>query len=360
MRDRATTIDEAGRFIGDDGDAFVPEGIGCYALLDLAGRGRMDAVRDVFAQANALHRPLVRMNAYLEGGTHPGRVRNDDGSYNEAGLIALDHVLASAKQAKVRLIVTLANNWQNYGGAHAVSRMVDPALDKDAFWSDARVVDLQCKHLIQLASRTNTVNDVRYAQDHTIFAWELCNEARQDGWFVRAKTLVAWSRRMREALHHASVCQPIAWGGSGHRGKYGEDLEAIIEGGGVDIATLHLYPYHTDPGLWRVKRAEERVKRAIEVGAEVIEDRARLCRRLKVPLLVEELGWKLPTGTPDAERAAVMQGLLRVAEEQQVGTLPWMIGEPGREDYDGLLVSRETYPQTWKVWTRASRTMADW
>ena len=98
----------------------MPQGIGCYALLDLAGRGRMEAVRQVLAQARELGRPLLRINAYLEGGVHPGRLRSDDGTPHEPGFVALDQVVAEARTADVRLILTLANNWTNYGGAEAV------------------------------------------------------------------------------------------------------------------------------------------------------------------------------------------------------------------------------------------------
>lgn len=342
-------IDRSGRFINAGGEPYVPQGIGCYALLDLAGRGRIDAVRDVLRQANALNRPLLRINAYMDGGTHPGRLRNDDGSHNDEGLEALDRVLHEAKVAGVQLILTLANNWSNYGGAAAVARMVDAGLGKDDFWTDERVIAFQCGQLKYLASRKNTLGALRYRDDPTIFAWELCNEARLDGWFARPRTLVRWARHMSDALRSEEVTQPIAWGGSGHRGRYGEDLEAIIEDGAVDIATLHLYPYHIEPKLWRIESAERRIARAIEVGAAVLDDRARLCSRRKIPLLVEELGWKLPTPTPDAERASVMEGLLSAARRHGVGTLPWMIGEPERPDYDGLLVHASTHPQTWDV-----------
>lgn len=324
------------------------QGICCYPLLDHAGYQRIDAIRQIFAQARELGRPLVRTNAYLEGGEHPGRLRNDDGSRHEPGFTALDQLLREAREADVRLILTLANNWSDYGGAEAVVRMCGRE-KREAFWSNDEIVEFQASHLRTLASRINTVSGVSYADDPAVFAWELCNEPRQKGWFTRAETLVRWASVMCKALREGGAAQPIAWGGSGYRGKYGEDLEALLADGQIDIATLHLYPYHTEPKLWKIESRSERIERAIAVGAEVISDRAQLCRRYEKPLLVEELGWKMPNQTEDAERAAVMKGLLDEAQRQGVGTLPWMIGESGRPDYDGLLISKSTQALTWGV-----------
>ena len=345
----AHTAIDGGAFIAASGKGYVPQGMGCYALLDLAGRGRLDAVKEVFTQACELGRPLLRINAYLDGGQHPGRLRNDDGSPHEPGFVALDRVVDGARRAGVRLILTLANNWANYGGAEAVVRMTGQGEDKDAFWSNPVVIDFQREHIATLAGRMNHLSGIQYREDPTIFAWELCNEARQSGWFARSKTLVTWASAMCGALRDAEIEQPIAWGGSGHRGKHGEDLEALLEDGQIDIATLHLYPYHTETKLWRIQDRDERIERAISVGAKVIADRAKLCRAYETPLLVEELGWKLPDKTDDSERAAVMRGLLGEAARQKVGTLPWMIGEHGREDYDGLLLSKASHPLTWEV-----------
>jgi hypothetical protein len=67
-----------GRFVLD-GRALVPHGINSYPLLQHAGEARWDAIDDVFEQARALGRPLVRTNAFMDGGSHPARLGNDDG-----------------------------------------------------------------------------------------------------------------------------------------------------------------------------------------------------------------------------------------------------------------------------------------
>jgi mannan endo-1,4-beta-mannosidase len=326
------------------GKAIVPHGINSYPLLQHAGEERWDAVRDVFAQARALGRPLVRTNAFMDGGENPARLRDADGSLREEGLVALDGLLAEAANARVRLLLVLENNWDDYGGAPAVVRAVAPSeqLPKDAFWSDARALASQHTLIRAIVDRTNSITGMRYAQDPAIFAWELVNEARcTDTEYCDDRTLVRWARDMADAVRAAGAEQPVAWGGAGHRGRYGEDLAAIAKDGAVDILTVHIYPELRAPWIARLDAAA-RVDSAVLFGAEVLYDRIALARRHSMPLLVEELGYRPPEALShadrDSERALVLRRLLSIAHAHGVATLPWMIGEENRPDYDGYLI----------------------
>lgn len=349
---------------GASGDPFVPRGLGSYPLLDHAGRGRVLQIRDIFAQAHALGRPLLRTNAFFEGGTSPARLRNADGTLHEPGLRALDQVLALAREHGVSLILPVANNWEDYGGARAVVRMVakasDPTapVDKDRFFDDPRCLRAQHAFIVALLTRENHITGERYGEDPTVFAWELCNEARLGrsprsrlrqlsqplrGRAVRhpGRTLAAWAVAMRRAFDAGGAQQLVGWGGSGHRGDHGEDMEAVLATGAVDFATLHLYPFATHPALLRVEPWSARASAAVDVARALLGDRAALARRYGVPLLMEEFGWKTGAHTLPDERLQVMRGMLHAAREHGVGTLPWMVAERGRPDYDGLLIRPE-------------------
>lgn len=330
---------------------FVPRGVGSYPLLDHVARGRLRHVHDIFEQALSLRRPLIRTQACFEGGDSPGRLRSDDGSFHEPGFRALDQVLALAAERGISLVLPVANNWHDYGGAPAVVRMFAPERgDKDAFFDDPRCLEAQAALIRHLVSRVNTVNGVRYGDDPTVFAWELCNEARLErgGLFGRlrskrhpGRTLATWAVAMRSAFDQAGARQRVGWGGSGYRGDHGEDMDAVLATGAVDFATLHLYPFATFPKLLRVEPWYARAEEAVAVGAELLRDRSALAREHGVPLLVEELGWKTGAHTLQEERVQVMRGWLRAANALGVGMLPWMIGERGRADYDGLLIRPE-------------------
>jgi mannan endo-1,4-beta-mannosidase len=242
------------------------------------------------------------------------------------------------------LLLVLTNQWADSGGAPWVMAMVAPGegLRSDAFYRDPRAIAAQQAFVRELATRTNHVTGRAYRDDPTIFVWELANEARSSELRRgRRDPLVTWARAMVDPLRAAGVRQPIAWGGSGHRGKRGEDLDAIADDGAVDVLTVHLYPgLHT---VWSAALPNAlRSVAARTLGASIIHDRAALARRYGMPLLIEELNHPMPGRVQgrarDRERAEVLRALLAVADEHGLATFPWMIGERGREDYDGHLV----------------------
>ena len=320
------------------GAAWLPRGVNSYPLLQHAGHGALAAVHDILDQAVALGRPLIRTPAFLDAGHNPARIRDDAGRIREAGLLALDRVIAAAAERGVRLILVLTNNWPDFGGAPALLRMIGPRerLPKDAFWSDPRALAAQLAYQRALVSRVNHVNGVRYADDPTILAWELANEARLSRPFWRRKDpriLARWARTMADGLRGAGVQQLIAWGGSGHLGRYGEDLRVIAAEGGVDLLTLHMYG-PASPKSGAAQRWGERTLLA----------RGAVARAAELPLLLEEASWAPASSDPvrrDAERARVLGAWLEIAHGLGVGSLPWMIGERGRPDHDGHLIRPE-------------------
>ena len=331
-------IGKAGQLLLD-GEPFVPHGVNSYPLLQHVGDGRLAAVEDILAQAVALGRPLIRTPAFLDGGAHPARIRGEGGTLREQGLVALDRVLFAAAEQGVRLILILTNNWADFGGAPAVLELLAPGegLPKNAFWSDPRAIEAQLAYQQALATRINSLNGRVYGEDPTIFAWELVNEARCERSVTpdlcSDSTLVDWAKRMSDGLRAAGVQQLIAWGGAGYLGEYGEDLRAIGAGGGVDLLTLHLYASRV------TATGDERAEAAIEAGQATLRERALAARALGMPLLLEEVNWKpAPERDREAERASVMSAWLALALELGVGTLPWMIGEQGRSDYDDYLI----------------------
>ena len=198
-------------------------------------------------------------------------------------------------------------------------------------------------------ARVNSLTGVGYGDAPAVFAWELCSEARLEGrWPARllskrhpGRTLATWALAMRSAFDAAGTRQRVGWGGSGYLGDKGEDMQAVLESTAVDFATLHLYPFTSHPALLRIEPWSERATQAVEVGTQLLRDRSALARAHGVPLLVEEFGWKTGAHTLADERVQIMRGWLRAANALGVGMLPWMIGERGRQDHDGLLVRPE-------------------
>jgi len=323
----------------------VPCGIGSYPLLEHAGVNRDALVDEIFAQALSLGRGLIRTNAFFDedGQQHSARTRDGQGVMLESGLQSLDRLLAKAAEQNVRLILLLTNNWKDYGGAPAVVRFVAPQenLSKDAFWSDPRAIEAQHRFIQALITRVNTVNGRLYAEDPTVWAWELANEARcDDPQLCEQDTLRKWAVTMASAVRSAGASQPIAWGGQGFLGEHGEDLEGIARDGAVDILTLHHYSNGGN------------VEAAISGGYSAIAQRAEIAQHYGRALLVEEMGLHAQPGFDvDGARARVLSAWVAYAHQRCAGTLPWMIAERDRKDYDGYLIRPYQDAKTAKVLT---------
>ncbi len=345
-------VDDGGQFVDPAGEPFVPRGVNSYPLLDHAGRGEIDDVHAIYERAIAVGRPFIRTPAFLDGGTHPGRIRDADLSLREEGLAALDLVVALAREHGVRLLLYLTNHWGNYGGGHAVIEAIDPSLPIDAVYSDPRAIAAQREYATAIVSRVNTITGVGYADDETIFAWEIVNEPRcEDPRFCDGETLVRYARAISEAVREAGARQPIAWGGSGYAGEHGEDFEALAADGAVDILTLHIYPGLAGAvSLGPAAEGDQAVTAAVRRGADVNRHRAAIARAYGRALFVEEAGWRpILDDAADQERALVLGAWSRVARQEGLGLWPWMIAEPGRPNYDGFLIDPDAEPATARV-----------
>jgi mannan endo-1,4-beta-mannosidase len=101
------------------------------------------------------------------------------GEYNEETFARLDYIVDSARRHGIRVILTMANYWPDYGGIGAYARWLGLP-NKLLFFTDERARDLYEKYVAHLVNRVNTVNGTAYENDPTIFAWELMNEPRMD------------------------------------------------------------------------------------------------------------------------------------------------------------------------------------
>ncbi|KAH9540349.1 hypothetical protein CY35_14G000400 [Sphagnum magellanicum] len=102
------------------------------------------------------------------------------GNYDGNVIQALDQVIAVAQQNGVRLLLSLVNNWEDYGGkaqyvvwARKAGQDVSSA---DDFFTNPTCCLYYKDHVMAVLTRVNTFTQVQYCNDPTIFAWELMNE----------------------------------------------------------------------------------------------------------------------------------------------------------------------------------------
>ncbi|KAJ7648875.1 glycoside hydrolase superfamily, partial [Mycena rosella] len=169
------------------------------------------------------------------------------------GLENFDNVVAAAKANGIRLIVTLTNNWSDYGGSDVyVTQILGAGQPHDFFYSNAKVV----------AAYKNYVETFvkRYVNEPTILAWELMNEPRCAGSSSSASanctpaTITSWATEMSAFIKSIDSNHLVSVGDEGffnlpgnanflYAGGMGVDNVALTAIDTIDFGTFHMYPF---------------------------------------------------------------------------------------------------------------------
>lgn len=100
------------------------------------------------------------------------------GVYNEAIFEGLDYVVDEARKRGIRVLLAFTSMWTNVGGVPQYVDWAGNGDDTTTFFTDDSVKDLFKDYIRTVLTRVNTVNGRTYAEDPTIFAWNLINEPR--------------------------------------------------------------------------------------------------------------------------------------------------------------------------------------
>jgi hypothetical protein len=262
-----------------------------------------------------------------------GKPAYNDGSN---GLEILDKVLAKAKNKGIKVILTLTNNWANFGGSDQYN--IWYGLNKhDYFFTNAQTKKAFKDYIQHLVNRVNSVTGVAYKDDPTIFCWELINEpfSFTDSYPWRsvqmpssntltAANLTAWISEMASYIksidqkHMVSIGNVgfLNRGGSDEYGNVvGDDFYASISLPAIDMGTFHLYidnPARPYTAQW---------------GVQWIRDHIADARSVNKPIIMEEFGDR-PTS-----RDANIQ--LWLDEFYKLGGNGWLVWQLGIKRPDG-------------------------
>lgn len=319
------------------GSPFPVVGANCYYLAYASPRMR----GDVLTLANQLGLNTIRSVAFLDCKAAPSGTVPEDawrGVYfqcwdpdksrprlNEGadGLQRLDHLIADAEAAGIRLILPLVNHWPAFGG---MDRYVEwfQVGSRDQFYREPRVRAAYQSYVQQVLTRRNSVTGRQYKDEPAIFAWELANEPQcttSDG----GEVLLAWVRDMsrwakqQDPNHLLSVGDEGQFvGGSGdlYDGRRGVDCEAFLHVQDIDFGTFHMYPE-----AWKQPDP-------IQFGIQWIKQHLAAGRKAGKPMLLEEYGM---TVGADGQSSVLTRNfvyrywLQTVLSEGGAGDLAWMI-----------------------------------
>ncbi|PIN15772.1 Mannan endo-1,4-beta-mannosidase [Handroanthus impetiginosus] len=240
-----------------NGSPFYANGFNAYWLMyEASDPSQRPKVSAAFRQAASHGLTIARTWAFSDGGYNP--LQYSPGSYNEQMFKGLDFVVAEARSYGIKLILSLANNYESFGGKKqyvnwARSRGQYLTSDDD-FFRNSVVKGFYKSHITTVLNRYNTITGVVYKNDPTIMAWELMNEPRCTS-DPSGRTIQAWIMEMasyvksidRNHLLEAGLegfyGQSSAWRTNLNPGfNIGTDFIANNRILCIDFATVHSYP----------------------------------------------------------------------------------------------------------------------
>nr|GMC99091.1 mannan endo-1,4-beta-mannosidase 7 [Ipomoea batatas] len=181
-----------------NGYTFYANGFNAYWLMYVASDpSQRYKVSDAFRGASSHGLTVARTWAFSDGGYRA--LQYAPGSYNEDVFKGLDFVIAEARKYGLKLILSLANNYESFGGK---KQYVDWARGQgqyltsdDDFFRNSLVKGFYKNHVKTVLNRRNTFTGVVYKNDPTIMAWELMNEPRCTS-DPSGKTIQSWIMEM--------------------------------------------------------------------------------------------------------------------------------------------------------------------
>ena len=328
----ASFVQRSGAQLILDGKPFRVAGGNNY-YLGFVDKPIANAVLDLAA---SLKMNVLRISAFNENPAGDVRFHYFDPQTNwptiqdgPNGLDRLDRAVYLAGQRNIRLILTLANNWDAFGGMPAYTNWFGLAA-KDQFYTDGRCRAAYWQWAEQLITRHNPYTGRAYRDEPAILAWELANEpecALKDG----VEIMLSWIWEMSSLIKGKDPNHLVAIGDQGYfrrakargnhlyNGSHGVSCEEFLGVGPIDFGTFHLYepmangaPLYTFGSTW--------IREHVEAGA-----------RANKPMLLEEYGARIGSdGIVDANhRARLYEGWLQtVRDSNAMGALVWMVGLP--------------------------------
>ncbi|TXG57503.1 hypothetical protein EZV62_015332 [Acer yangbiense] len=242
-----------------NGKPFYVNGFNTYWLMvfaaDQSTRGK---VSELFQQASSVGLTVCRTWAFNDGQWRA--LQKSPSVYDEEVFKALDFVVSEAKKYKIRLILSLVNNWDAYGGKpQYVKWGKDAGLNltsDDDFFSHPTLRSYYKAHVKTVLNRVNTLTNITYKEDPTIFAWELMNEPRCTS-DPSGDKLQSWIQEMAvyvksmdpkhlveigtEGFYGPSTPDKAQFNPNTYATQVGTDFIRNHQVIGVDFASVHIY-----------------------------------------------------------------------------------------------------------------------
>ncbi|KAK6932083.1 Glycoside hydrolase, family 5 [Dillenia turbinata] len=236
---------------------FLFNGFNSYWMMHVAAEpSERYKVSNVFRDAIAAGLSVCRTWAFADGGDHA--LQMSPGVYDERVFQGLDFVISEARKYGIRLILSLVNNYNDFGGRpQYVSWAKNAGIqgdDDDDFYTSPIIKQYYKDHVKSVLTRYNTITGVGYKDDSTIMAWELINEPRCKADYS-GRMINGWVQEMASYVKSIDSNHLLEVGMEGFYGdsmpekkqnnpgyQVGTDFIANNLIKEIDFATIHAYP----------------------------------------------------------------------------------------------------------------------
>ncbi|KAL0360208.1 UNVERIFIED_CONTAM: Mannan endo-1,4-beta-mannosidase 2 [Sesamum radiatum] len=356
-----------------DNSLFLFNGFNAYWMMQVAAQpSEKYKVSNVFREAAAAGLTVCRTWAFSDGGNKLA-LQISPGVYDENVFQALDFVVSEAAKNKVRLILSLVNNYQDFGGRPqyvdwAKNAGVRASSDDD-FYTNAVVKQYYKNHVKKVLTRINTITGVAYKDDPTIMAWELINEPRCQADYS-GNTVNAWVQEMASYVKSIDNKHLLEVGMEGFYGDSITDRKQYNPGYQVgtdfirsnlikeiDFTTIHAYP-----DAWLSGQDDEAQMTFMRrwMTSHWTDSRTLL----KKPMVFTEFGKSskdpgFSIASRDSFLSAIYSNIYSLARSGGIGGgLVWQLVAEGMESYsDGYEIDLFQTPSTSSVISQQSRQM---
>ncbi|XP_068649041.1 mannan endo-1,4-beta-mannosidase 5-like [Aristolochia californica] len=356
------------------GSPFFFNGFNSYWMMRVAtDPTQRYKVSDVFREAAAVGLTVCRTWAFSDGGDRALQI--SPGVYDERVFQALDFVISEAGKYKIRLILSLVNNFNDYGGRPQYVEWARnagaPINSDDDFYTNPVVKGYYKNHVKRALTRVNTMTKTTYRDDPTIMAWELINEPRCQSDYS-GNTVHGWVEEMAsyaKALDYRHLLE------IGMEGFYGDTMPEKKQNNPgyqvgtdfiksnllkeVDFATVHAYP-----DIWLSGQSDGSQVEFVQrwMASHWTDARAIL----KKPLVLAEFGKsKKDPGYSISQRdeylSRVYRDIYTLARHGGSigGGLVWQLMAQGMDSYyDGYEIVLPQNPSTTSLITGQSHLMS--
>ncbi|XP_073134477.1 mannan endo-1,4-beta-mannosidase 7-like [Henckelia pumila] len=280
------------------GTPFYANGFNAYWLMLVASdKSQRYKVSSAFEEAAKHGLTIARTWAFADGGYSP--LQYSPGSYNEQMFQGLDFAIAEAGRHGMKLILSLVNNYADFGGKKQyvewARKKGQKISSEDVFFTNPLVKSYYRNHIKVVLTRRNSITGVAYRDDPTIMAWELMNEPRC-ATDKSGRTMQAWISEMASYLKSIDTKHLLEAGLEGFYGpsdarkqhnipyfQVGTDFISNNQIPHVDFATVHAYP-----DQWFANESDEAQLSFLRNWLENhIQDAQNILRK---PLILAEFG----------------------------------------------------------------------